>query len=191
MVSSGIHKDHAHTWCTKTGWLSKLLVALSGQASSGACGGVQHPQALTKSPSVFLQYSEFMTPIKGHTTAPLAAVWWGSGQCGLQQGCRSPLDHSLTKREGIVSTVPFCAELESTLTLLFRRIYSRTGRSSLEESERLTPPSSHTHSAWTIREITLRPLHLRYLTKLSALFKPCVGKISESHKPGYVASYFL
>lgn len=61
-------------WCTKTGWLSKLLVALSGQASPGACGGVLHPQALTKSPSVFLQDSEFMTPIKGHTTAPLAAV---------------------------------------------------------------------------------------------------------------------
>lgn len=117
-------------------WLSKLPVALRGQASPGTCGSVLRPKPLSKFPCLPGRIlAESMAPMGGHTTAPLAAVWLGAGQCGVQQRWKPPLDHNLTKKGGVLS---LCLSPVS-----WKADWLHYSELTLEESVLLAPPSSH------------------------------------------------
>lgn len=98
MPSSGIYRDQAHIWCTKTGSCQEGDKQAQGFV---ALGCIHSPSA---NPLLFsLQDSGWVWHVSKDTPqAPLAAVWPVSGQCGMQQWCKPLSDCNLTKK-GVLS----------------------------------------------------------------------------------------
>lgn len=120
--------------------------------------------------------------MEGHTTAPLTAVWLGSGQCGVQQWCKP-----LLQRKEVCS--PLCLS-----SVCWRAYWLTTQKKVLRDWQVLpecpAPPSSHTLTAWMIPPSLAHYIWVTLTKQLSAPFEPCEERAVNPHKPGCSASNF-